>query len=90
MSLLSSQVTIVASTFTALNAVCPSGWTKLSVSNASTTIPIYVGPSGVTVANGYFIAAPGKDVFEIPPGDVLFGASTANTTAYVLRSSLST
>lgn len=90
MSLLSSQVTVTATTFTALHAVNPSGWTKVTVSWSSTTVPLYVGPTGVLEATGYRVPFGSAQTFEVPPGDILFASSTANVTAYVLRSSATT
>jgi hypothetical protein len=89
-SLISTQVTVVATTFTALHAANPNGWTKVTVSWSSTTVPLYVGPSGVLEATGYRVPFGTAQTFDVPPSDILFASSTANVTAYVLRSSIST
>lgn len=90
MSLSAAQVTVIATTHTALHAACPSGWLNLTITNASTTIPLYLGASGVVEASGFKVPHGTVLQLKVPPGDVLYASSTANTTVSVLRASVST
>lgn len=40
---------------------------------------IYVGPSGVTTGNGYLLTAGVEYVFDLGPGDVLYGVAASGT-----------
>lgn len=40
---------------------------------------IYVGPAGVTTANGYLLTAGVEYTYDLGPGDVLYGVAASGT-----------
>jgi hypothetical protein len=86
MALTSAQVAVGA-TETALNAVDVDDYTHLTVKNTHATELMYVGPTGVTTANGFILSGGATITVEVEPGDVLYGIRGGTAvTAAVLRS----
>jgi hypothetical protein len=55
------------------------GWTHMHLKNMDNTNNLYVGPSGVTAANGFSISKLEFFEFDIPPGDSIYLISASGT-----------
>lgn len=78
---------VVGATAVALNPPSPSGQ-RLTIYNRDATNAVDLGDSGVTAAGGYSLPAGTKEIFELAPGEILYGIRTGatNVTLDVLRS----
>ena len=60
---------------------------RFRIKNVTATAPVFIGPAGVTTANGYsFATADSPIVIELEPGEALYGIVTTTTqTLHVIQ-----